>query len=94
MERGYSTTQRASAPAGANAAGAAGADAATPVKAKPAEPAAPAAPAAAAGVPESNVPAGVLALQKREAFPRPPGLRGPWHTPYFATSGEPWVFFP
>ena len=89
MERGYSTTQRASAPAGANAAGAAGANAATPVKAKPAEPAAPAAPAAAAGVPESNVPAGVLALQKREAFPRPPGLRGPWHTPYFATSGEP-----
>ena len=89
MERGYSTTQRAAAPADANAAVAAGPPA--PVKAKPAEPAAP---AAAAGVPESNVPSGVLALQKREAFPQLPGFRGPWHMPYWASSGQPWIFSP
>ena len=92
MERGYSTQRAAAVPAGSGAA--------PPVKAKPAEPAAPAAPAepaapaAAAGVPESNVPPGVLALQKREAFPQLPGFRGPWHTPYWAASGEPWIFPP
>ena len=54
----------------------------------------PAAPVPAASEAASSVPPGILALQKRSAFPSPAGARGPWHTPYaFVASGEPWMTF-
>ncbi|CAL1171665.1 unnamed protein product [Cladocopium goreaui] len=78
--RGYSTTERARRPRATAAAAAAGTH----------EPAAsvPAAPVPAASEAASSVPPGILALQKRSAFPSPAGARGPWHTPYaFVASG-------
>lgn len=86
IARGYSTTERAPRPRATAAAAAAGTH----------EPAAsvPAAPVPAASEAASSVPPGILALQKRSAFPSPAGARGPWHTPYaFVASGEPWMTF-